>query len=294
MRHPCWKRCVGSASGLTWGGVAIAEKKLPVIETAVIAWRDAFRAIEVMPAVASIAFVLYLAMSLTISAINVSPYSLVDSLWLPIVSVGASVVQAALLAPLAIAVHRFVLLGENANRYPLEPKSSRYLRFVGFAILVKILWLIPSTIESLLPAARDIDPDVATGLRIVAFVLVIAIVIILVRRAILFPAIAVDAPGATWSKARLDTMGSSWRVAFVFVLTALPILAINGLLAWFWLPLTPQAQLNSGSFLFFSAIEAVIAIAALCAYAAAASHIYRARADFMTVRSGRLDSNGAT
>jgi hypothetical protein len=260
----------------------MAEKKPPVIETAVIAWRDAFRAIEVMPVVAGIAFVLYLVMSLAISAINANAYALVSSPWLPIISIGASIVQAVLLAPLAIAVHRFVLLGEKTDRYPLEPKSSRYLRFIGFAILVKILWLIPSTIESLIPAARDNNPALATGLGIVAFVLVITVVIIVVRRAILFPAIAIDAPGATWSKARLDTKGSSWRVAFVFVLTALPVLVINGLLYWLWLLLTPQAQPSAGSFLFFSVIEAVIAIAALCALAAAASHIYRARADIMT------------
>ena len=261
----------------------MAEKKPPVIKTAAIAWRNAFRAIEVMPVVASIAFVLYLVMSLAISAINANPYALAGSPWFPIISIGASIVQAVLLSPLAIAVHRFVLLGEEANRYPLEPKSGRYLRFVGFAILVKILWLIPNTIESLIPA-RDNNSALATGLKFLAFVLVITVVIVVVRRAILFPAIAIDAPGVTWSKARLDTKGSSWRVAFVFVLTALPILVINGLLAWLWLSAGPgtQAQPSAGSFLFFSVIGAVIAIAALCAFAAAASHIYRVRADIMT------------
>jgi hypothetical protein len=260
----------------------MTEKKPPVIETAVIAWRDAFRAIEDMPVVAGIAFVLYLVMSLAFSAINANPYALVGTPWLHIISIAASIVQAVLLAPLAIAVHRFVLLGEKTNRYPLEPKSSRYLRFVGFAILVKILWLIPSTIESLIAVAGDNTPDLADGLGIVAFVLVITVVIIVVRRAILFPAIAIDAPGATWSKARLDTKGSSWRVAFVFVLTALPVLVVNGLLYWLWLLLPPQAQPSAGSLLFFSVVGAVIAIAALCAFAAAASHIYRARADIMT------------
>jgi hypothetical protein len=260
----------------------MAEKKPPVIETAVIAWRDAFRAVEVMPVVAGIAFVLYLVMSLAISAINVNAYALVGSLWLSMISIGASIVQAVLLAPLAIAVHRFVLLGEKANRYPLEPKNSRYLRFIGFAMLVKILWLIPSTIESLVPAARENNPNLADGLGFAGFVLIITVIIIVVRRAILFPAIAIDAPGATWSKARLDTKGSSWRVAFVFVLTGLPPLVINLLLYWLWYPLPPQAQRGAGSFLIFSVIGAVVAIAALCAFAAAASHIYQARADIMT------------
>jgi len=57
-------------------GAAMAEKKPPVIKTAAIAWRDAFRAIEVMPVVAGIAFVLYLVMSLAISAINGNPFAL--------------------------------------------------------------------------------------------------------------------------------------------------------------------------------------------------------------------------
>src|SRR5262249_47728486 len=138
-----------------------------------------------------------------------------------------------------------------------------------------------STIESVIPAARDYSPALATGLGFLAFVLVITVIIVVVRRAILFPAIAIDAPGATWSKARHDTKGSSWRVAFIFVLTALPVLVINGLLSWLWLLPTPRAQPSAGSFLLFSVIEAVIAIPALCAFAAAASHIYRARADIM-------------
>lgn len=224
-----------------------------------------------MPVVLGTAFALYLVMSLTNSAINASPYALVGSPWLPIISIVANVVQAVLLAPLAIAVHRFVLLGEKANRYPFEPNGSRFARFAGFAILVKILWLIPNTIDTLIPNAR-----------VVTSILLIAIIIILLRRVILFPAIAVDAPGATWSKAGLDTKGSSWRVAFVFVLTALPFLIVNGLLALFWLQLTPEAQSSAAGFLFFAVIGAGIAIVALCSFAAAASHIFQARADIMT------------
>jgi hypothetical protein len=249
----------------------MAEKKPQIIETAAIAWRDAFRAIELMPAVVGIAFALYLAMSFGLSAINTGPDPVTGGPWLPIISIGASIVQAVLLAPLAIAVHRLVLLGETTSRYPLEPNSSRYLRFVGFAILVKFLWLIPSTFESLLPVVSFI-----------ASVLFITALIMVVRRAILFPAIAIDAPGATWSNARLDTKGSSWRVAFIFVLTGLPVLVIRVPLAWLWLLAAPQPKSSLGSFLFFYVIDAVIAIAALCAYAAAASHIYQTRADAMT------------
>jgi hypothetical protein len=261
----------------------MANTKPPVIETAVIAWGDAFRAIGAMPVVAGIAFVLVLVTSLASFVIIPNPYALVGSPWLPVVSIGTTIVQAVLLAPLAIAVHRFVLLGERTGRYPLDPGSSRYLRFVGFAIIVKILWLIPNTIQTFALGAKD-NPGLMAGIGIIVLALLITVVIIVVRRAILFPAIAIDAPGATWSNARLDTKGSSWRVAFIFVLTALPVLVIGGPL--YWLLLTPQAQPSTGSWLIFSVIGAVIGVPALCAFAAAASHIYRARADVMTRSSG--------
>lgn len=261
----------------------MADTKPPVVETAVAAWRDAFRAIEAMPVVAGIAFALVLVTTLASFAIVPNPYALVGSPWLPVISIGSSIVQAVLLAPLAIAVHRFVLLGETTSRYPLEPGSSRYLRFVGFAILVKILWLIPSTIQGFIPDAQGNAAAVA-GLGIVVLVLFVTIIIVVVRRAILFPAIAIDAPGATWSNARLDTKGSSWRVAFIFVLTALPLVVIAGPL--YWLLLAPQAQPGIGKWLLFSLIGAVVGVPALCAFAAAASHIYRARADVMTRPGG--------
>jgi hypothetical protein len=105
-----------------------------------------------------------------------------------------------------------------------------------------------------------------------------------VRRAILFPAIAVDAPGATWSNAGLDTKGSSWRVVFIFVLTALPVSVIGVLL--YWPLLAPQEQPDTVNVLLVSGIGSVVGVAALCAFAAAASHIYRARADVMTRPSG--------
>jgi hypothetical protein len=267
----------------------MANTKPPVIQTAVIAWGDAFRAIGAMPVVAGIGFVLVLATSLASFAIVPNPSAIVGSpgspliRWIPLIQLGSTIVQAVLLTPLAIAVHRFVLLGERTNRYPLDPGSSRYLRFVGFAILVNILWLIPSTIQSLILGAQN-NPALAGGLAIVVLVLLITVIIIVVRRAILFPAIAIDAPGATWSKARLDTKGSSWRVAVIFLLTALPPLVIGGPI--YWLLLRPQAQPSTGSWLFFYVIGSIVGVPLLCAYAAAASHIYRARADVMTRPSG--------
>ena len=126
----------------------MAQTKPPIIGTAVTAWEDAFRAIGAMPLVAGTAFVIVILMALASFWIISDPYALAESPWLPVYSIVTGVVQGLLLAPLAIAVHRYVLLGEATSRYPLDPFSARYVRFVGFAILIKILWSLPSLIQS--------------------------------------------------------------------------------------------------------------------------------------------------
>ena len=252
----------------------MAQTKPPIIGTAVTAWEDAFRAIGAMPLVAGTAFVIVILMALASFWIISDPYALAESPWLPVYSIVTGVVQGLLLAPLAIAVHRYVLLGEATSRYPLDPFSARYVRFVGFAILIKILWSLPSLIQSFMRKSPE-ETGVEALLGFVELALFIVVLVVTVRRVILFPAIAVDAPGATWSNARRDTKGSSWRVAFIFVCVAVPGTMLGGLLYW--------ALLSGGSGnanqLFFSLLGAIVEIPMLCAFAAAASHIFRSRAD---------------
>ena len=254
--------------------------KPAVFKTALAAWGDAFRAIAAMPVVAGVAFAIVLAVALVTFPLFSDPRSAAGNPWLGVFVIGVSLVSAALLAPLAIAVHRFVLLGETTQRYPLEPNSRRFQRFVGFAILVKFLFLFPNLIETLAAGPAKQDPLAAGAVGVLVFALEITFTIIVLRRAILFPAVAVDAPGATWSKAGRDTKGSSWRVAFIFVLTALPMMIVGAAL---YLPLLgAQGETSATARLFLSVVSAIIEVPALSAFAAAASHIYRARADLMT------------
>lgn len=254
------------------------QAKPPIIGTAVAAWEDAFRAIGSMPAVAGIALVIVIVLSLATFLIIPNPYTLLGSHWLPLFSVTSSIVYGVLLAPLAIVVHRYVLLGEVANRYPLDPFSARYVRFAAFAVLVKIVWLLPSYIENFM---RDDEQDTAlhAALGLVGFALLIAVVIVTVRRVILFPAIAIDAPGASWRNARNDTKGSSWRVALIMFCVAVPALIVILLLYYVLVGL----EFGGPSVVLFSLVRSVVAIASLCAFAAAASHIYRARADALAL-----------
>ena len=182
-----------------------------------------------------------------------------------------------LLAPLAIVVHRYVLLGELTDRYPLDPFNARYVRFVGFAVLVNVLWSLPSVIEGYM---LDLQQTLGIGssLGIASIALSVTIIIVVVRRVILFPAVAVDAPGATWSNARRDTKGSSWRVAFILFFVALPALIAAVVLYYFYYFLL-GAGFGGASQLTFAVLRSLLAVPTLCAFAAAASHIFRARAD---------------
>ncbi len=250
------------------------QTKPAIIGTAVTAWGDAFRAISAMPLVAGIGLVIVIVLSFSSFWLITDPYGLATSHWLPVVTLISSAVQGLLLAPLAIAVHRYVLLGEVTDRYPLDPSNPRYVRFAGFAVLVNILWSLPGTIDGLrLDAAQDSSGTALLGLA--SSVIFIVIIVVVVRRAILFPAIAIDAPGASWKNAQRDTKGSSWRVAWIFVCVAVPAAILGSLLYYVVL----QPGINNSSQLVFSLLGAIIEVPAVCACAAAASHIYRARAN---------------
>jgi hypothetical protein len=254
------------------------EAEIPIIATAVAAWRDAFRAIGAMPVVAGIGLALLVATALVGFWIHADTYSLWGTRWLGIAAIATEIVQAILLAPLAIAVHRYVLLGEVTNRYQLDPSSPRYRRFVGFAIVLNVIWTIPNIIQASVP---DIA-DAPMMFNIAVTVLFIIAVVVVVRRAILFPAIAIDAPGASWSNARRDTEGSAWDVVFVFICTALPALAL--IVPLFFL----KPELGGGHRLAYTLASAVLQFVDLCVLAAMASHIYRTLANTMTREAGSL------
>ncbi len=258
----------------------MAAAKPPIIGTSVAAWSDAFSVISAMPLVVGIALAIMIVVSLLGFALMPNAYVLGATPWVLVFTVVFSIVQALLIAPLAIVVHRYVLLGEVTDRYPLDPSSARYMRFVSFAILIKLLGVIPSILEAFMPDPRQ-SPGLAAMIGMALLVLLVVIVIVVVRRVILFPAIAIDAPGATWTNARRDTKGSSWRAFFIFVCVAVPAIIISVPLWYVML----RSGFGAGSRLMFAIVGSVVEIPTLCAFAAAASHIYQARADSLMGRA---------
>jgi hypothetical protein len=254
------------------------DGKLPVIGTAVTAWGDAFRAVSAMPTTAGIMFVILLIVSglTTLMVPDTTNAAAVagNSAFYQLISIAIGIVQSFLMAPLAIATHRYVLLGEVAQGYAIEPSNPRYMRFVGLSVLISLMFSLPNFIGSLLPGYGTAE-DITTAWGFVSFIVVIIAMVVAVRRAILFPAIAVDAPAATWKNARNDTKGHSWRVAFVFFCVLVPLMAIT-------IPLTftllVPARLGEPGRIAYVVISAAVHTVSLCAFAAVASHLFKAYA----------------
>jgi hypothetical protein len=147
-----------------------------------------------------------------------------------------------LLTPFLLAVHRLVLLGEEETRYDFKPSSPRFQLFFGWLAVTVVLMSFPSTLGTLAEAKNpvyyfdrpplDLYSPIVAAARIVAWLMVLQLLV-------LFPAVAVDAPGAGWQNAIRDTRNHIWFALAVTILPFIPIgllgLAVISLLqAWVW------------------------------------------------------------
>jgi hypothetical protein len=135
-----------------------------------------------------------------------------------------SCAQAFLLTPYLIAVHRGVILNERTSRYALAPGEHRFQLFFMWSIALSLMYWIPSFgVEQ----ATDGPPSLPIAALMIALIAAaIVSVIVSLRLIILFPAIAVDAPGTTWANTMADTRGNAWRIFLICLVTMLPLFAV--------------------------------------------------------------------
>lgn len=244
----------------------------PIFRSAVIAWRDAFIALAKMPTTLGIAMVAVFVVNIAITILALTTLVPTDS-GLSIGLAGyvgmfiSGIADAFLMTPAAIAVHRHVLLGEVTHQYRLSPRHPRFQRFLLFALIFQLLGLAPPCLIFL-----GIGFSWLAALVLVGGVLSIATMIVCLRVLILFPAIAVDAPGAEWRNASRDTQGHFWRVFFIVVCVGIPAFIIyitfGEVLGWLRDPGVARVVQ--------SAAQSVYSVLLIAAYAAAASRLYLA------------------
>ncbi len=157
-----------------------------------------------------------------------------------------------------------MLLGEVNDSYRLDTQDPRFMKFFTFLGGLAVVLFVPRLVGDLFSS-----PYGASGFgRLVGLILSVVAAVILVRNVILFPAVAVDAPGADWRNAMADSKGHSWRIFFILLCVTVPagIVAAILMAIFFLLPLI--------GWIIVAAIQAAFGVFIGAATAAAASRLY--------------------
>jgi hypothetical protein len=242
-----------------------------VIDTVVTAYRDVARVLTSMPQLVFLTLLI-----LTVCNVGeqiVASASLRRTLTGDLISFASELVSTFLVTPFLIAVHRFILLGEVTAGYRLEPGHPRLLRFFGWSVALSAIIFIPTFLLRAVSSESVGNSGLLLVFAIVAFYLS-------ARFTILFPAIAVDAPGAAdYRRAFFDTRGHAWRIILMVLLALLPfavltaVVALNG-----WLP--EQADQRTGPAMIVAAfIAGLYHLVVGTLLVAIASRLFQAFAD---------------
>jgi|SRR5471030_1112588 len=209
------------------------------------AWSSGFYAIKQMPALAVSALIVLTALTLGLAClrllvnagvtVNLRPRS-------PIAIFGFSWLQGALTifatsiiaAPIAVAMHRFILLGEVSHG-PISIASRRTLKFFLWAASIQFIINTVNEIATWLVVSNYLPfhslAGLGFGMVAVEVPLVVAIWIFLIYLALLFPALAIDEP-VVGARARISTSmtqmrGHFWQFVGAILLTCAPITLIG-------------------------------------------------------------------
>lgn len=274
--------------------MAAGRARVPVFQVVWSAWRDALRAIRAMPAVTGCAVGLYALISigvfLAVETIVMNP-GRSFSQWISspawfVFGLFNTSAQIVLLAPFAIAVHRFVILGEAATSYPLRPLRPSYLHYVGIALVLNFAYRAPDLMGLLLPHGLPYIADLAIAAA--TFALMLSVVIAALRKIALFPAIATHAPRASWRETVPASAGNVLRIAVVVAGVALPAVVMLSLLH-LYMP-APNWPNHTGQ-LVVSFSMVLVQVPPLAAMAAAIARIHLALAadEAQPLPTGRVE-----
>jgi hypothetical protein len=185
----------------------MAAAWIPVIRTVGIAYRDMWRAVRAMPRLVLISVAIVFAVNVVE---NVAlPKAVRD---FPATGFLSIVVTSLVLTPLWVTMYRFLLSAEVATGHAIDLKAPRFVRFFAWSVALSSIWLPATFVEYIWP--DDSVGWVGWGLALLVYA------IAAMRLVILFPAIAIDAPGATVSNSIADSRGHFLNILLLYVAAA--------------------------------------------------------------------------
>jgi hypothetical protein len=258
----------------------MSAHKPPVLQTVKTAYRDVGRVIHAMPILVGSMIAILIAFNL--AGLFILPASTPGSFRSPLyvlILLAAAAVQSFLTTPFLIAVHRFILLHQLTGQYALAPQESRFFRFFCWSLVITALSLFPSVLQAGLGALGS--PRAFTGVLTLAIMIVCFFLTF--RLTILFPAIAIDAPGATAAHAYADSKGNVWRIFSIFFLAILPFIAL--VFGLFFLGLISPARDISPLKIGEKIVSAIVGVPVYALFVAVASRLFQALGDRLNLPS---------
>jgi hypothetical protein len=198
----------------------MATRALPILRAVTLAYEDLWRVWRAMPMLIACALLIALAAQVLEEVFPLRViYGAISGHFLGI-AIGA--LQSFCLTPILIAMHRFIVLEEVPAGYAVDPTQPSFIAFFSWLIALSLMSASVFAVPELLTAFA-ISAKAALGPMLMV---AIVMTIVTLRLAILFPAIAVGARGATAAHALADSKGHVLSIFLVFLLTLLPMVAL--------------------------------------------------------------------
>lgn len=173
-------------------------------------------------------------------------------------------------APLTLAAHRFALEGVATPKLGEAWRAATFAAFLKASLVVSALSLGLYFGGALV--AEALPEPFATTAFLAAFTASIALT---VRLTLLFPAIAVGAPGAGFARALADSAGRGWPIFLALVTCSAPFLVFGLMLEGAAREVAPMRPAG----LILAALRAAIDVAWTIVLAHAAAGMFRILAD---------------
>lgn len=195
--------------------------RLPIWRTLAAAYRDLGRLLTAMRAIMFSGFLILLATSAVAEFVPKRLWEQhLSGLALGLVQ---NAIEAILLAPVCIAIQRFVMFDEITPAYRLPVGERAFWLFAGWLFALKVLLGLP---VDFLGVLQSVNASLVADM-LAYIVAVVAAIAVALRLTILLPAVAADAPGATLAHAWADGKGQVLRLFAVFFLPLLPWLVVS-------------------------------------------------------------------